>query len=150
MEDVERAYALISLRHRPEKATVFLERSLGNGSLLEESDQRDVETVKEEARACSIRLWRLIHRAYTKLLCAIAEEAEKLERRKGNCSNGVGERSRKKKMEVEEEERLGFARRLQRKKIYQEKIRRHWTSGILKRQCREIHGESQRSDLMGR
>eukprot|EP00249_Psilotum_nudum_P004147 c17690_g1_i1 orf=668-2557(+) len=65
--DVERAYLLISLKHRPEKAAHFVDR-------CEIVDGRDVEAVKEEARSSSLRLFRLIQQAYTGVLCILVDE----------------------------------------------------------------------------
>ncbi|MCO5564666.1 hypothetical protein L7F22_018333 [Adiantum nelumboides] len=77
MEDVEKAYLLLSLKHSPDKAAPFVEHC------PYQDRNRDLETVKEEARASALRLSHLIHRAYTKLLSAISEEEaeEQYERR---------------------------------------------------------------------
>ncbi|MCO5579640.1 hypothetical protein L7F22_033497 [Adiantum nelumboides] len=70
MEDVERAYLLISLKHKADKAAQFVERR----DFASVHDKRDMATVKEEAQASALRLSQLIHKAYTKLLSSIAEE----------------------------------------------------------------------------
>ncbi|MCO5582856.1 hypothetical protein L7F22_036757 [Adiantum nelumboides] len=70
MADVERAYLLISLKHKADKAAQFVERR----DFAIVHDKRDMATVKEEARASALRLSQLIHKAYTKLLSSIAED----------------------------------------------------------------------------
>eukprot|EP00250_Pteridium_aquilinum_P014788 c22199_g1_i1 orf=7-2007(-) len=70
MEDVERAYLLISLKHRADKATQFVERR----DFVSPYDQRDPANVREEARASALRLSQLIHKAYMKLLSSIADQ----------------------------------------------------------------------------
>ncbi|KAH7437196.1 hypothetical protein KP509_05G060400 [Ceratopteris richardii] len=68
MEDVEKAYLLLSLKHSPEQASLFVE------NCAYQDRSRDLKTVKEEAKASALRLSHLIQRAYTKLLSAISEE----------------------------------------------------------------------------
>ena len=68
MEDVEKAYLLISLKHSPDKASLFLDACLQDGYC------RDLEIAREEAKASAVRLSKLIHKAYTKLLSTISEE----------------------------------------------------------------------------
>lgn len=71
MEDVEKAYLLLSLKHSPDKAALFVDNCL---RLVQQDGCRDMETVKEEAKASALRLSKLIHKAYTKLLSAISED----------------------------------------------------------------------------
>lgn len=68
MDDAKRAYTVLSLKHRPDMATNFIDRC----ELVD--DERDMRTVREEVRASSHRLSQLIHKAYTKVLSSIAEE----------------------------------------------------------------------------
>ncbi|KAI5057402.1 hypothetical protein GOP47_0027417 [Adiantum capillus-veneris] len=77
MEDVEKAYLLLSLKHSPDKAALFVE------NCTYQDRSRDMKTVKEEARSSALRLSHLIHKAYTKLLSVISEEEaeEQYERR---------------------------------------------------------------------
>lgn len=70
MDDVKRAYLVLSLKHRPDMATHFINRC----ELVD--DDRDMETVREEMHASAHRLSQLIHKAYTKILSCIAEEKE--------------------------------------------------------------------------
>lgn len=65
--EVERAYLLFSLKHRPDKAAHFIDR-------CEFVDERDVEVVKAEARSLGLKLFRLIQRAYIGVITAITEE----------------------------------------------------------------------------
>jgi orotidine-5'-phosphate decarboxylase len=64
---VEKAYLLLSLKHSPEKASLFLDAWHGYGGA------RDMQAAKEEAEASAARLSKLIHKAYTKLLSSIRE-----------------------------------------------------------------------------
>ncbi|KAI5068223.1 hypothetical protein GOP47_0016568 [Adiantum capillus-veneris] len=70
MDDVKRAYTVLSLKHRPDMATNFI----GKCELVD--DERDMETVREEVRASAHRLSQLIYKAYTKVLSCISEEKE--------------------------------------------------------------------------
>ena len=65
--EVERAYLLFSLKHRPDKAAHFIDR-------CEFVDERDVDAVKAEARSAGLKLFRLIQRAYIGIITAITEE----------------------------------------------------------------------------
>ncbi|GLJ09066.1 hypothetical protein SUGI_0101100 [Cryptomeria japonica] len=69
--DVERAHLLLCLRHRPDKASHFVER-------CEFVDERDIDAVKDQARASALMLYRLLQKAYTYIMTSIMEEeAEK-------------------------------------------------------------------------
>ncbi|MCO5569240.1 hypothetical protein L7F22_022951 [Adiantum nelumboides] len=70
MDDVKRAYTVLSLKHRPDMATNFIDKC----ELVD--DDRNMETVREEVWASAHRLSQLIHKAYTKVLSSIAEEKE--------------------------------------------------------------------------
>eukprot|EP00250_Pteridium_aquilinum_P001988 c12201_g1_i1 orf=1-1488(-) len=70
MDDVKRAYLVLSLKHRPDTATHFIDRC----ELVD--DNRDMTTLREEVYASAHRLSQLIHKAYTKILSCIAEEKE--------------------------------------------------------------------------
>ncbi|KAI5081834.1 hypothetical protein GOP47_0001577 [Adiantum capillus-veneris] len=83
--DVERAYLLLSLRHRPDKAANFVDR-------CEFVDERDMDYVKDEARSLGFKLFQLIQKAYTGIMAVIVgEEMQKKEmnsRRKSDFSEG--------------------------------------------------------------
>lgn len=65
--EVERAYLLLSLKHRPDKSAHFVDR-------CEFVDDRDIEVVKGEARALGLKLFKLLQKAYTWLMSWILEE----------------------------------------------------------------------------
>jgi hypothetical protein len=69
---VEKAYLLLSLKHSPDKASLFLDTCHGYGG-------RDLQAAKEEAEASAARLSNLIHKAYTKLLSSIREREKEEE-----------------------------------------------------------------------
>ncbi|MCO5605179.1 hypothetical protein L7F22_059359 [Adiantum nelumboides] len=80
--DVERAYLLLSLRHRPDKAANFVDR-------CEFVDERDMDYVKDEARNLAFKLFQLIQKVYTGIMAVIVgEEMQKNEMssRKSDCS----------------------------------------------------------------
>ncbi|MCO5588015.1 hypothetical protein L7F22_041969 [Adiantum nelumboides] len=65
--EVERAYLLLSLKHRPDKSAHFVDR-------CEFVDDRDMEAVKGEARASGMKLFKLLQKAYTWAISLILEE----------------------------------------------------------------------------
>ncbi|KAI5068051.1 hypothetical protein GOP47_0017045 [Adiantum capillus-veneris] len=65
--EVERAYLLLSLKHRPDKSAHFVDR-------CEFVDDRDIEVVKGEARTFGLRLFNLLQKAYTWIVSRILEE----------------------------------------------------------------------------
>ncbi|CAM6090814.1 unnamed protein product [Calypogeia fissa] len=65
--EVERAHLLICLKHRPDKASHFIDR-------CEFVDERDPEVVKEEARLAATRLFRLIQNAHSGVMHMLVEE----------------------------------------------------------------------------
>ncbi|KAK7396949.1 hypothetical protein VNO78_18112 [Psophocarpus tetragonolobus] len=74
--ELERAHLLLSLRHKPDKATGFIER-------CELADERDVESVKERAKMSSLLLYRLLQKGYTNVMGNIMdEEAAEKQRKK--------------------------------------------------------------------
>lgn len=74
--ELERAHLLLSLRHKPDKATGFIER-------CELADERDVESVKERAKMSSLLLYRLVQKGYTNVMSNIMdEEAAEKQRKK--------------------------------------------------------------------
>ncbi|BAT86262.1 hypothetical protein LR48_Vigan03g279700 [Vigna angularis] len=74
--ELERAHLLLSLRHKPDKATGFIER-------CELADERDVESVNERAKMSSLLLYRLVQKGYTTVMSNIMdEEAAEKQRKK--------------------------------------------------------------------
>ncbi|TKY61729.1 dnaJ-like subfamily C member 3-like [Spatholobus suberectus] len=74
--ELERAHLLLTLRHKPDKATGFIER-------CELADERDVESVKERAKMSALLLYRLVQKGYTNVMgCIMDEEAAEKQRKK--------------------------------------------------------------------
>ncbi|XP_058738348.1 uncharacterized protein LOC131610419 [Vicia villosa] len=76
--ELERAHLLLCLRHKPDKATNFIER-------CEFADERDIDTVKEKAKMCSLLLYRLIQKGYTSVMSNVLDEEAAEKQRKKNA-----------------------------------------------------------------
>ncbi|BBN05674.1 hypothetical protein MPTK1_3g15060 [Marchantia polymorpha subsp. ruderalis] len=76
--EVERAHLLICLKHRPDKASHFIDR-------CEFVDDRDIEAVKEEARLAATRLFRLIQSAHSGVMHGLVEEENEKRKRSLRC-----------------------------------------------------------------
>ncbi|XP_068660404.1 uncharacterized protein [Aristolochia californica] len=74
--ELERAHLLLTLKHRPDKATCYIDR-------CEFVDDRDVDVVKDQARMSALILYRLLQKGYSSLMAAIMDEeaAEKQRQR---------------------------------------------------------------------
>ncbi|XP_028781940.1 uncharacterized protein LOC114738088 [Neltuma alba] len=74
--ELERAHLLLCLRHKPDKATSFIDR-------CELADERDLESVKERSKMSALLLYRLIQKGYTSVMATIMdEEAAEKQRKK--------------------------------------------------------------------
>ncbi|KAJ7977645.1 DnaJ subfamily C member like [Quillaja saponaria] len=74
--ELERAHLLLCLRHKPDKATNFIDR-------CQLSDERDIESVKDRAKMSSLLLYRLLQKGYTNVMGTIMdEEAAEKQRKK--------------------------------------------------------------------
>ncbi|KAF9619996.1 hypothetical protein IFM89_010612 [Coptis chinensis] len=74
--ELERAHLLLCLRHRPDKATLFIDR-------CEFVDDRDLDSVKDQARMSALMLYRLLQKGYTNVMNIIMdEEAAEKQRQK--------------------------------------------------------------------
>lgn len=65
--ELERAHLLLTLRHKPDKSTSFVER-------CEFADDKDVDSVRDRAKLSSLMLYRLIQKGYTNLMRTIIDE----------------------------------------------------------------------------
>lgn len=74
--ELERAHLLLSLRHKPDKSTNFIDR-------CELADERDLDSVRDRAKMSALLLYRWIQKAYSNLMTTIMEEeaAEKQRKR---------------------------------------------------------------------
>ncbi|KAG5598301.1 hypothetical protein H5410_029671 [Solanum commersonii] len=74
--ELERAHLLLTLRHKPEKSTSFIER-------CEFADEQDADSVRDRAKMSALLLYRLIQRGYASLMATIKdEEAAEKQRKK--------------------------------------------------------------------
>ncbi|CAN8285862.1 unnamed protein product [Cochlearia groenlandica] len=78
--ELDRAYLLLCLRYKPDRASSFIER-------CEFTDQNDVDSVRDRARMSSLLHYRLIQKGYSAVTAIIAKEAEAAlgKRRKDNA-----------------------------------------------------------------
>ncbi|KAL5700302.1 hypothetical protein ACHQM5_025762 [Ranunculus cassubicifolius] len=65
--ELERARLLLCLRHRPDKAANFIGR-------CEYVDDRDIDTVKDQAKMMALMLYRLIQKGYSSVMNIIMDE----------------------------------------------------------------------------
>ncbi|OMO82077.1 Tetratricopeptide TPR-1 [Corchorus olitorius] len=74
--ELERAHLLLCLRHKPDKATYFIER-------CEFSDDRDLDSVKDRAKMSALLLYRLLQKGYSSVMSTIMDdEAAEKQRKK--------------------------------------------------------------------
>ncbi|KAE8662400.1 putative beta-D-xylosidase 2-like [Hibiscus syriacus] len=73
--ELERAHLLFCLRHKPDKATSFIDR-------CEFADHRDLDLVKDRAKMSALVLYRLLQKSYSSVMCTIMEEEAAEKRRK--------------------------------------------------------------------
>ncbi|RAL43566.1 unnamed protein product [Cuscuta campestris] len=80
--ELERAHLVLTLRHKPDKSSSFIER-------CEYTDEGDVESVRERAKMSSLLLYRLIQKGYTSLMAGIIEEEAAEKQRKKSAAATV-------------------------------------------------------------
>ncbi|RDX68383.1 hypothetical protein CR513_52638, partial [Mucuna pruriens] len=98
--ELERAHLLLCLRHKPDRATGFIER-------CELADERDVESVKERAKMSSLLLYRLVQKGYTNVMaCIMDEEAAEKQRKKAASASALQAIQVQKEKEKEKEKVL--------------------------------------------
>lgn len=74
--ELERAHLLLCLRHKPDKATNFIER-------CELSDDRDLDSIKDRAKMSALLLYRLLQKGYSSVMSTIMDdEAAEKQRKK--------------------------------------------------------------------
>uniref|UniRef100_A0A5B6Z2A0 Uncharacterized protein n=1 Tax=Davidia involucrata TaxID=16924 RepID=A0A5B6Z2A0_DAVIN len=76
--ELERAHLLLTLRHKPDKATSFIDR-------CEFADERDVDSIRDRAKMSALLLYRLLQKGYTSVMATIMEE-EAVERQRKKSS----------------------------------------------------------------
>lgn len=78
--ELERAHLLLCLKHKPDKATNFIDR-------CELSDDHDLDSVKERAKMSALLLFRLLQKGYTGVMATIMdEEAAEKQRKKATTA----------------------------------------------------------------
>jgi tetratricopeptide (TPR) repeat protein len=74
--ELERAHLLLTLRHKPDKSSSFIDR-------CEFADDSDVDSVRDRSKISALLLFRLIQRGYTSIMNAIInEDAAEKQRKK--------------------------------------------------------------------
>ncbi|PKA55201.1 hypothetical protein AXF42_Ash003838 [Apostasia shenzhenica] len=66
--ELERAYLLLSLRHKPDKSGSFVDR------LEYDDEHRDVEAVRDQARMSALILYRMLQKGFSSIMTAIVDE----------------------------------------------------------------------------
>lgn len=65
--ELERSHLLLTLRHKPDKSTSFIDR-------CEFSDEVDIENVKDRAKMSGLLLYRLIQKGFTSLMRVVLDD----------------------------------------------------------------------------
>ncbi|XP_012479518.1 uncharacterized protein LOC105794755 [Gossypium raimondii] len=73
--ELERAHLLLCLRHKPEKATNFVDR-------CEFADERDLDSVKDRTKMSALLLYRLLQKGYASVMSTIMDEESAERQRK--------------------------------------------------------------------
>lgn len=85
--EMERAHLVLTLRHRPDMSSSFVDR-------CEFMDEWDVEVVKDQARMSSLLLYRLLQKGYSYVMSGIMEaEAAEKQRKKAAAAVGTAARA---------------------------------------------------------
>ncbi|OVA02554.1 DnaJ domain [Macleaya cordata] len=78
--ELERAHLLLCLKHRPDKSTNFVDR-------CEFVDDRDLDSVRDQARMSALLLYRLLQKGYSSVMATIMdEEAAEKQRQKATAA----------------------------------------------------------------
>ncbi|MFS7938583.1 putative DnaJ domain, tetratricopeptide-like helical domain superfamily [Helianthus anomalus] len=78
--ELDRAHLLLTLRHKPDKSTSFIDRCELTGEL-------DVDSIRDRAKMSGLLLYRLIQRGYTNVMGTILdEEIAEIERKKASAA----------------------------------------------------------------
>lgn len=78
--ELERSHLLLSLRHKPDKSTAFIDR-------CEFTEESDIDSIKDRAKMLALMLYRLIQKGYTNLMSTVLdEEANEKQRKKASVA----------------------------------------------------------------
>lgn len=81
--ELERAHLLLTLRHKPDKSSSFIDR-------CEFADERDVDSVRDRSKMSALLLYRLIQKGYTSIMGTIMdEEAAEKQKKKAAASAAI-------------------------------------------------------------
>ncbi|KAE8697172.1 putative beta-D-xylosidase 2-like [Hibiscus syriacus] len=75
--ELERAHLLLCLRHKPDKATNFIDR-------CEFADELDVDSVKDRAKMSALLLYRLLQKGHSSVMSTIMDEEAAIKRNKAS------------------------------------------------------------------
>ncbi|KAL0437723.1 UNVERIFIED_CONTAM: hypothetical protein Sradi_0480200 [Sesamum radiatum] len=73
--ELERAHLLLTLKHKPDKSSGFIEK-------CEFADEKDVDSVRDRARMSALLLYRLIQKGYSNVMATILDEESSEKQRK--------------------------------------------------------------------
>ncbi|KVH94490.1 uncharacterized protein LOC112518614 [Cynara cardunculus var. scolymus] len=83
--ELERAHLLLSLRHKPDKSTSFMDR-------CEFADEGEMDSIRDRAKMSGLLLYRLIERGYTSLMRIVMdEEASEKQRKRDSLQEAMQE-----------------------------------------------------------
>ncbi|ONK63266.1 uncharacterized protein A4U43_C07F13180 [Asparagus officinalis] len=79
--ELERAHRLLALKHKPDKAALFVDR-------LEFAEEyRDLDTVRDHARMSALILYRMLQKGYSSIMSTVMdEERRRRAEGEGGCS----------------------------------------------------------------
>ncbi|XP_057483381.1 uncharacterized protein LOC130770093 [Actinidia eriantha] len=90
--ELERAHLLLTLRHKPDKSTGFINR-------CEFAEERDVDSVRDRAKMSALLLYRLIQKGYASVMLTIMEEEK--QRKKASAASQVQQTREKTNLDSE-------------------------------------------------
>ncbi|XP_010523979.1 PREDICTED: uncharacterized protein LOC104802196 [Tarenaya hassleriana] len=102
--ELNRAHLLLCLRHKPDKATSFIER-------CEFSDQDAVDAVRDRAKMTSLLLYRLIQKGYSTVMANITEEEAAEKQRKKATAAAQAQKATQNAEEPKPVEKTGSVKR---------------------------------------
>ncbi|XP_073063305.1 uncharacterized protein [Primulina eburnea] len=73
--EVERAHLLLTLKHKPDKSSSFIDK-------CEFADDKDVDSVRDRAKLSALLLYRMIQKGYTSVMATISDEESAENKRK--------------------------------------------------------------------
>ncbi|KAL6958721.1 hypothetical protein U1Q18_044025 [Sarracenia purpurea var. burkii] len=96
--ELERAYLLLTLRHKPDKATSFVDR-------CEFAEEGDIDSVRDRAKMSALWLYRLIQKGYASVMTMIMEE-EAAEKQREKASGALQTEAATEIQEIHDQSKL--------------------------------------------